>query len=253
MRVFALSDVHVDYEGNARWLAGLSSEDYRQDLLLLAGDLTDDLSLLAWAFELLATRFRELIFVPGNHELWAIRNAGIHSSLEKYRRVRSLAIECGVAVEPRSYGPLSIVPLLGWYDYSFGELTPELAQGWMDFRACVWPEGFTDAEAASFFASLNEQALTIRNEIVISLSHFVPRIDVMPLLTPQYGRILYPVLGTALLEEQIRRLRPSTHVYGHSHVNRRRTIDGICYLNNAFGYPYEKGFARKQLQCILEI
>jgi predicted phosphodiesterase len=253
VRVFALSDVHLDYEWNARWLTGLSDRDYRQDLLLLAGDLTDNLALLAWAFELLARRFRELIFVPGNHELWAIRDDGIRSSLEKYRRVRSLAIECGVAVEPRSYGSLSVVPLLGWYDYSFGAVTTELARGWMDFRACVWPDGLTPVEIASFFTNLNEPALATRNEVVISLSHFVPRIDVMPLLTPEHGRILYPVLGTALLEEQIRRLRPLMHVYGHSHVNRNRTIDGICYVNNAFGYPHETAFARKQLQCILEI
>jgi predicted phosphodiesterase len=253
VRVFALSDIHVDYERNARWLAGLSSRDYRHDVLILAGDVTDDLSLLRWAFELLATRFRDVVFVPGNHELWAVRDATIRSSLEKYHRVRSLALECGVAVEPRWYGPLTIVPLLGWYDYSFGEPTPELTEGWTDFRACAWPEGLTAAEIASFFVRLNEPALTIHNDIVISFSHFLPRIDLMPSAVPQSARLLYPVLGTSLLEEQIRRLRPLKHVYGHSHMNRSRTIEGICYVNNAFGYPHESGLARKQLHCILEI
>jgi Icc-related predicted phosphoesterase len=234
-------------------LADLSTRDYQQDVLVLAGDVTDILSLMASTFELLAKRFREVVFVPGNHDLWVIRDANIRTSLEKYRRVRSLAVECGIAVEPRSYGPLSIVPLLGWYDYSFGEITPELEQAWVDFQACVWPQGFTPAEVASFFVKLNEPSLTIRNDVVISFSHFLPRIDLMPSFIPRGRRIFYPVLGTTLLEEQIRRLRPLKHVFGHSHVNRNRTIDGICYVNNAFGYPHETGFAKKQLQCILEI
>lgn len=43
------------------------------------------------------------------------------------------------------------------------------------------------------------------------------------------------------------------HVYGHSHINRRARIDGVTYINNAFGYPGEGGISAKQLLCIDEI
>jgi hypothetical protein len=29
MRVFTVSDIHVDFDGNARWIAGLPTQDYR--------------------------------------------------------------------------------------------------------------------------------------------------------------------------------------------------------------------------------
>ena len=41
MRIFALSDIHVDYDANAKWVEDLSVFDYQDDVLILAGDLTD--------------------------------------------------------------------------------------------------------------------------------------------------------------------------------------------------------------------
>jgi hypothetical protein len=42
------------------------------------------------------------------------------------------------------------------------------------------------------------------------------------------------------------------HVYGHSHINRRVEIDGVSYINNAFGYPSETAITSKRLLCIHE-
>jgi hypothetical protein len=74
----------------------------------------------------------------------------------------------------------------------------------------------------------------------------------MPSFIPASKRILYPVLGTALLEQHIRQLRPWVHVYGHSHVNQQIELDGISYLNNAFGYPSET-WTHKSLVRIMEV
>jgi hypothetical protein len=38
------------------------------------------------------------------------------------------------------------------------------------------------------------------------------------------------------------------HVYDHSHVNRKVEIDNIIYINNAFGYTYEKDIVDKELE-----
>jgi Icc-related predicted phosphoesterase len=114
------------------------------------------------------------------------------------------------------------------------------------------PEGNDVREIASCFAEMNERKLNTTNRTVISFSHFVPRIDVMPSYFSKERRVLYPVLGTELLEKQIRSLRPAIHVYGHSHVNRRVPIEGVCYINNAFGHPGETRITAKQLLCIWE-
>jgi predicted phosphodiesterase len=257
MRVFALSDIHVDYAVNARWIANLSQADHTEDLLILAGDVTDILHSLEWCLGLLATRFRKVLFVPGNHDLWVAREAGSRDSLEKLEAVRAVAAAAGVSMQPVHGGGVSIYPLLSWYDYSFGEPSERLKALWMDYRACRWPEGFDVARVARHFAALNEAHVTgcaddraaDDSRTVITFSHFVPRADLVP-PGRKIRRLLHPVLGNAGLDQQLRRYNPSLHVFGHHHINRRVRIDGVTYVNNAFGYPNEP--THKQLVCVHE-
>lgn len=251
MRVFALSDVHADYDANLRWLADLSTQDFQDDVLILAGDVSDSLEILETTFRELAKRFGTVTYVPGNHDLW-VRGESAGNSLDKFEAVQALAAECGIETTPVHLGALSIVPLLSWYDFSFGEPSRELTARWADFRACRWPESFDASAVTSWFLERNEDALDTENETVISFSHFLPRIDVMPSHIPPERRMLYPVLGSTRIEDQIRVLQPDIHVYGHSHVNRRVTLDGIDYVNNALGYPQETRIAARELVCIHE-
>lgn len=252
MRVFAISDIHIDYEENRKWLNRLSSWDYTKDVLVLAGDVTDNPHLLDKAFEHLKSRFSEVLYVPGNHDLWVYRDPQNPDSLRKFYRIKELAGNCGIRMEPFHSGELSIVPLLGWYDYSFGRPSGELLDAWADYGACRWPQGMDEAGLTRYFTSLNEAYLDTRNRHVISFSHFLPRIDIMPVYIPQSRRMLYPVLGSSMLEKQVRALNSSIHVYGHSHVNVHVTRDNTAYINNAFGYPYEIMITAKRLKCVYE-
>lgn len=274
MRIFALSDLHADYEPNARWLRNLSLYDYQGDVLILAGDITDSLPLLEWCLRLVARRFRKVLFVPGNHELWTLRDRPRVDSYEKFERVRELAQDSGVSMDTFRVAGLSIVPLFSWYDYSFGVPSNDLKELWMDFRACVWPPPADVREIAAKFLALNESALNEsaldesalndsslnqstsddppRPHKVISFSHFLPRFELVPQRTPAFKLDLSPILGTLHLDHQVRRLRSTLHVYGHSHVNRRLVISGVTYVNNAFGYPHEASIAAKRLLCIHE-
>jgi predicted phosphodiesterase len=250
MRIFAISDIHVDFEANARWVASLSTLDYRDDILILAGDISDSLRLLETSLIRLANRFRKVFYVPGNHDLWIRADDGMKTSLDKFNQIREVMKNCGVSGTASHGETISIVPLLGWYDYSFGKPSDELNAAWMDFRLCKWPQHFRMHEVASCFTAMNHPLTRPANNIVISFSHFLPRIDIMPHYIPARHRIVYPVLGSIALERQIRLLRSDIHVYGHSHVNRRIEIDGITYINNAFGYPSETRMAAKRLLCI---
>ncbi len=249
MRVFAVSDIHIDFEANASWISGLSRDDYQDDVLILAGDVADGPALLERCFRELAARFRKVLFVPGNHDLWVLDRETV-TSFDKFEVVCRLAEDAGVSMQPYRVDSLAIVPLLGWYDYSFGPPSPDLFDRWMDYHACRWPAGFGVSEVTQHFLDMNAAVLNDRHETTISFSHFLPRIDLMPDFIPPVHRILYPVLGSALIEEQVRRLMPRIHVYGHSHFNRHVEIDGIAYINNALGYPRE--VTQKTLQCIFE-
>jgi len=254
LKILAISDIHIDFQENLRYFDNLSLYDYQNDILILAGDVTDIIPLFEKTLKSLRKRFLEVIFIPGNHDLW-VQRCQVANSMEKLQLIQAIASDCGILMKPLDLPSLSIIPLFGWYDYSFERPSPELFQIWADFIACRWPENYDERRITEHFISVNEPFITLNtaNKFIISFSHFLPRIDVMPYYIPRDKRCLYPVLGTNLIEKQIRRLGSNIHVYGHSHVNNRVIKDDTLYINNAFGYPYETIIAAKELRCIYEI
>lgn len=249
MRVFALSDIHVDFPDNESWIESLSTRDYRDDILILAGDPSDSRGHLHRCFDTFVRRFRKVLYVPGNHDLWVIREK-IGSSFDKFLQVCDLAQDCGIPICPTQVGDVSVIPLFSWYHYSFRSSGEDILSTWMDFHACAWPEGLGAQEITAYFRQLNEPVLVPYDGTIITPSHFLPRVDLMLSFLPPACRSMDPVLGTERLDRQIRMVQSNIHVYGHGHVNRRIVVDGITYVNNAFGYPHEQRIATKQLICI---
>lgn len=258
MRVHTVSDIHVDYAQNFDWLMGLSESEYRSDVLLLAGDVSDDFALLETVLAACAARFAQVLFVPGNHDLW-VRRCHFDCSLTKFTALNALCDSLGIKTQTFLLDGVAFVPLLSWYDFSFGELSRELRRGWRDFSACHWPDSLSDSGAvANYFHALNEAELVRHSEVcssanvVISCSHFLPTLAAMPSWVPESRRVVYPVLGSAALGDQVERLAPAVHVYGHSHVNQAVQLGETCYVNNAFATPNETRIAVKRLQCIYD-
>src|SRR5829696_3286908 len=112
MRVFATSDLHTDYKENFFWLTQLSDMAYRGDTLIVAGDISDRLEIIRETLLLLRSKFRNVLFTPGNHELW-VRNETFNS-VEKLRRVLSLCDELDVTTRPLRLEDVWVVPLFSW-------------------------------------------------------------------------------------------------------------------------------------------
>lgn len=252
MRVFAVSDVHVGHAENLAWILSLDHKELTNGILILAGDVTDKMQLLEQVFVSLAASFKAVLFVPGNHELW-VQDDDFDCSVDKFEAITELCKSCGVHADVFELPDISFVPLYSWYDFSFGEPDRHLRRAWRDFQACSWPEHLAESQdVTEYFLKLNIPNLNISNKTVISFSHFLPRIDVMPAGIPGKRRNVYPVLGSEALGVQVKQLNPAIHVYGHSHVNNAVDLDDIHYVNNAFAYPSESHIARKQLKCIYE-
>ena len=253
MRVFTISDIHIDYEKNKEWLLNLSEYDFQNDILILAGDVTHSTSLLEIAFRHLSGIFRKILFVPGNHDLWVRQNKTLEMSTDKDNFITNLCKDYDIGIEPYHHENLSIVPLHSWYDYSFGEPGEKLKTAWADYYNCKWPEGYNESKITKLFLEKNLDYLKVQNKTVISFSHFLPRIDIMPSYIPKRLHYIYPVLGTNLLLQQLRVLKPNIHIYGHSHVNRSVKKENIRYINNAFGYPNEGSITAKELLMVHEV
>jgi len=251
MRIFVGSDFHADHRENMDWLRQISSEDYRQDILVVAGDVANGLALFETVMALFANRFSKVLYVPGNHDLW-VDEKGQGTSFDKFSRIQEVCTALGISMQPLALNNTLIVPLLGWYDYSFGEPGSILKQAWMDYRRCDW-DGASDEEVSQFFDAANPTLDTGYYSSVLSFSHFLPRIDLMPERMPEKYRFLYPVLGSSRLESRIAALGAHTHIYGHSHLNRRLVRDGRTYINNAFGYPSERDIAARMLVHVADV
>ncbi len=262
MRVFALSDIHVDHEANNAWIARLSNSEFQEDTLLLAGDVTHDLSLLRATFEILLSKFKNLFFVPGNHDLWVMPGSD-SNSLQKFKDIVEICERLNVKTQPEYVGTNSgkvwIVPLFSWYTrpeegvdslYLPKDKDNASLDMWSDNYLIQWPDTAI-GKINDYFLQLNEKHLSISCDgHIISFSHFLPRSDIIISTADESKIFKWPhrnerfnftrVAGSKLLDAQIRRLGSSIHVYGHQHRNRHRHLDGVCYISCCLGYEEER-------------
>ena len=250
MRLFATSDLHTDYKENFSWLKKLSGTAYRDDALIVAGDISDRLEVIRETLILLRAKFRHLLFTPGNHELW-IRNEPF-DSIEKLRRILGLCDELGVTTRPVRLEGVWVVPLFSWYDGVFHseEYERSARQSWVDFHLCKWPEDV--APLPDYFLRLNEPHLKTYDAPVVTFSHFIPRSDLLPPKEHLRFSWLESVSICEGLETQIRTLKSHTHICGHTHTTFDRVIDGIRYVQNAVRYPRERTATSIPIKLILE-
>jgi predicted phosphodiesterase len=251
MRIFAVSDLHTDFAENRRRLEQISSTSYLQDVLVVAGDIADDLRIIDWTLRRLRSQFGQVFYVPGNHELW-VRN-GEYDSVEKFRRVLRLCDKAGIYTRPSKAGMNWIVPLFSWYGSDYDrqkEADISSLEGWADFYFCKWPVGMESV--SEYFLNLNEPRIKEYDGPVITLSHFLPRRELLPAIERLSFKGLPLVAGAPALDRQIRALNAVIHVFGHSHIDFDQEIEGIRYVHHAFDYPREKGWAKDPLKQIWE-
>ena len=117
MRIFAVSDLHTDFAENRRRLQQVSSTAYLQDAVGVAGDIADDLKIIDWTLRKLRSRFGQVLYVPGDHELWF--RDGECDSAETFRQVLRLCDEIGIYTRPGRAGNNWVVPLFSWYDSDY--------------------------------------------------------------------------------------------------------------------------------------
>jgi predicted phosphodiesterase len=269
MRVFALSDLHVDYSENMAWIRGLSASDYRADTLLVAGDVCHQLDHLEAAVTSLLDKFRHVFFVTGNHDLWLVDQAETDSRA-RFETILNRCRAWGLKTEPArvddGMGGVWVVPLFGWYakpeegaDSLFlpkpGENSSTALEGWADDRFVRWDQSAAAGRMVDSLLQTNAPHLDRTYDgPVLTFSHFLPRRELM--FPPQYAVTrpsIWPptagfnfsrVAGTNLLDAQVRKLQARVHVYGHQHRNRWCWIDGVLYVSHCLGYPHERRSGR---------
>lgn len=271
LRVFGISDVHTDWPENFDQLRDLPVGPYSEDALLLAGDVSHDLSRVLSTLELLKQRFGHVFFVPGNHDVYVSQDS--MNSMEKHQRLLEECAQLQVWTSPVRFQEegLLIVPLFSWYHPEFDQ-EPEVAAAFWPSRRhsrlallgdemeCRWPQplpsgaGANAAAArnmalAKIFDAMNDSREVVNlgaqpldaevPEQVISMSHFLPQ----PFLLPEKRFLFFPQLaqaaGSLFLQKRLERLKPQIHLFGHTHFAWDQRQEGVRYVSAPLGSPKE--------------
>jgi len=252
VKLWAISDLHVGYEENRRAVEALPA--FPDDWLIIAGDTGETPAHLDFVLRNLSAKFAQLIWTPGNHDLWTPKTlAPEQRGVAHYDRLVALCRRHGVLTPEDQYakwpgdGPLrAIVPTFTLFDYSFrpSHVTREEAVAWAAESGVrsvdedlLAPNPFANCDewCAARIASTEERldALPPEAKLIVA-NHFPLRRDLAVL--PRIPRFSI-WCGTMRTNEWHRRYNFETVIYGHLHLRTSRASDGVKFEEVSLGYP----------------
>jgi predicted phosphodiesterase len=257
IRCYCISDLHTDYKKNMRWWESQTCGSGDHNILIIAGDISHNLSTLRQTLRIANMVYDDVFFIPGNHDLWC--SDGFKTSIDKLKAVLDICDETGVLYQPVHYEKQNLVifPLFSWYVSSWDTekdiVNPKqtsIMDRWNDFHHCKWPPHIMDIE--SYFSRMNTENLIVLDcmknkkkcQTIITFSHFIPRQELLPEKRFLVHSDLPKVVGSNELMRQIERIGPKLHIFGHSHIPMDMVIDGIRYVQWSLGNVRERS-----LQC----
>jgi len=251
-RLWAISDLHVGFEDNRRLVDALPA--YPGDWLIVAGDTGETPSHLDFVLRTLEPRFAQLIWTPGNHDLWTPRTLeGGQRGVAHYQRLVRLCRSYGALTPEDPYahwpgeGPArAIVPTFTLFDYSFRppSVTRERAVEWAaesgvrsvdEDLLATDPYPAADAWCAARVAATEARLAALPKDVkLVVANHFPLRADLAVL--PRIPRFSI-WCGTLKTDDWHRRFNIETVVYGHLHLRSTTTIDDVRFDEVSLGYP----------------
>nr|AXL06542.1 metallophosphoesterase [uncultured bacterium] len=255
-RLLAISDLHVGHAGNRALIERMAPET-DDDWLLVAGDVGETVADIQWCLKTLAGRFRKVVWVPGNHELWTHPSDTVTlRGAARYAHLVDLCRDLGVTTPEDPYprwpgpdGPVAVAPLFLLYDYSFlpaGCTTKDegLAYAHETGVVCndeslLHPDPYPSREAwcRARVAATGRRLAELPGDLpTVLVNHY-------PLHRHPTDVLWYPEFamwcGTELTADWHRRFRVTAMVYGHLHIPRCTYHEGVRFEEVSVGYPRE--------------
>jgi len=254
VKLWAISDLHVRAPKNRSFVEGISPR--RDDWLILGGDLGESEADLCFVLDTLGPRFAQLIWIPGNHELWTLPHefaAGGLRGVAKYDRFVELCRDRHVLTPEDPYvtwpgeGPrIVLAPLFLLYDYSFrpAHIRQEDAVAWamqggtlcrdedlLHSQPYPTRNAWCVARCEQSFARLSQISSDAKTVLI---NHYPLRQEhaVLPFV-PRFT----PWCGTTRTHDWHLRFRAHAVVFGHLHIPRTLWLDGVRFDEVSLGYP----------------
>ena len=268
MKLWAISDLHVGHSFNRRAIEDIGP--HPEDWLILGGDICETRSDLAEVLALFGERFAQLIWIPGNHELWTTKHDTARGA-EKYAQLIATCRDHGVLTPEDPYpvwqgdgGPHILAPLFLLYDYSYcpDGMTPDEAIAWaaeagimcVDERV-LHPDPYPTRQAWCHARVADAEARLER----VCKEHGLPTVLInhFPLRKSHAWLPAVPRFsvwcGTTKTEDWHRRFNANVVVYGHLHLRTTRYRDATRFEEVSLGYPRQWNAERGAPSYLREI
>ncbi|MGW1466699.1 metallophosphoesterase family protein [Streptomyces sp. NPDC002308] len=255
-QLLAISDLHIGYAENRALVDRMvpASDD---DWLIVAGDVAETVTDIRWSLKTLASRFRKVVWAPGNHELWTHPSDPVTlRGVARYEHLVDVCRDLGVVTPEDPYpvwdgpgGPAVVAPLFLLYDYSFlppGSTTKDegLAYAHSTGVVCndeslLHPDPYPSREAwcRDRVATTERRLSGLPDDLPTVLVNHYP-LDRHPMDVLWYPEFAM-WCGTGLTADWHRRFRVAAMVYGHLHIPRTTWHEGVRFEEVSVGYPRE--------------
>jgi len=252
--LLAVSDLHVSYTENRPIVDRLrpAADD---DWLIVAGDVGEIFADIVDTLSTLRSRFRQVVWVPGNHELWTHPSDPVTlRGADRYAALVSACRDHGVLTPEDEYptwegagGPVVVAPIFQLYDYSFRVPAAQTKEESLRLayqagvvctdEALLHPDPYPTREQWCWDrVTRTERRLAALDAPTVLVSHW-------PLVREPTDVLWYPEFaqwcGTSRTADWHRRFRAVAAVYGHLHIPRTTYYDGVRFEEVSLGYPRE--------------
>lgn len=264
-KLYAIADLHLGHQQNLDAWKFLSP--HPEDGLIIAGDIGEKAEHLRHAFSLATERFKQVFWVPGNHELYSLSttdpgadsqdngNVDSYMGVAKYQACVDIAREYDVLTPEDEYvtwddgegNKAVICPVFTLYDYSFrpSHVSRERALEWAmeehiqaTDEALLHPTPYTTRDAwCHARIAATEPRLEKAHETglpLVIINHWPLREDLIYIpLIPRFTLWC----GSKKTADWHKRFGAKVVVTGHLHVRRTDWKDGTRFEEVSLGYP----------------
>ncbi|KAI9148963.1 hypothetical protein HJFPF1_11007 [Paramyrothecium foliicola] len=272
-KLYAIADLHLGHPLNLDSWRLISP--HRDDSLIIAGDVGEKAEHLRHAFRVATENFKQVFWVPGNHELYSVPgsdgdaaaggapNIDAYAGVAKYQACVDIAHEYGVLTPEDDYvtwdngeggEKVLVCPIFTLYDYSFrpSHVSRERALAWAleeniqaTDESLLHPtpyetrEAWCDARLIETESRLEKAKATGLPLVIIN--HWPLREDLIYIpLVPRFSLWC----GSKRTEDWHTRFGAKVVVTGHLHVRRTDWREGTRFEEVSLGYPRQWEAAR---------
>lgn len=234
MRIQYCSDLHLEFERNNRYISSNPLEVVGE-ILILAGDIVPlhDEHMNSPFFHFIAENYKQVYWVPGNHEYYYHDLAGYGSSMHQQIHPK-ISIVNNTVME---YGGVSLIFSTMWSKIS-AEKEKLIEQQMADFDCISYKNRKL---RAGDFNRLHEESVHFLDEAIrgqhrpfVVVTHHLPS----PLCSSRIHQIS-PINEAFCVDLTgfVRESKASFWIYGHSHHNTQPVqIGHTILLTNQLGY-----------------